>query len=283
MLPVVPEMFVPEMLVEVSEVITPFVEVRLVKTPVLGVVAPIEELLIGELVMVPPLMVSESTTMPSVILLPGKVIEPVATKLVEVSEVKVPLVELKLLVPRLVVKKLVVVRDVPFAFVKDNPVEKRLVEVALPSVTLPEEVRLVIVPFVEVKFVKTPVLGVVPPIEVLLIVEFAIDPPSIVKALVTKASVIEFAGRVRPVKTTRLVVVFEPATRFVILALVEVAFVAFTLVELIVSEFKYVIVELLIVVVAKVVLPVTLSPPEMAIVPPLITMSGVPVTEVLFK
>jgi hypothetical protein len=94
----VPLALVNSKLVVVAEAKKALVEVRLVKTPVLGVVAPIEELLIGELVMVPPLIVKALVTKASVIESAGKKSEPVTERLVEVTLVEdklaiVPFVE----------------------------------------------------------------------------------------------------------------------------------------------------------------------------------------------
>lgn len=82
------------MFVVVIEVAINFVAVALVKTPVLGVVAPI-----GLLLMVPPEIVSASTTLLSVILFTGKVTVPKAVRLPKnalVDETLVPVAEVKL-------------------------------------------------------------------------------------------------------------------------------------------------------------------------------------------
>lgn len=103
-----------------------YVLVTFVNTPVDATDAPI-----GVLSILPPLMVSPSTTKASVMLFDGSVNVVPIVKLLAV-----------ILVPdavpneRFVPNKLVEVTLVPLAFVKVSPVEKKLVEVAFVEVTL---------------------------------------------------------------------------------------------------------------------------------------------------
>lgn len=176
-----------------------FVDVMFVKMPVLGVTAPI-----GVLLIVPPLIVTASTNMPSVMLFAGKVITPVALKLVVVREVNTPFVNELFAAAKFVVKKLVVVSDPPTEVVKARPVEKKLVDDAETKTA-----------FVEVKLVNTPVLGVMAPIEVPLIV-----PPEIVSPSTTIASVTDPVGKFRAPMTPRFVVVTPTKVELVKLVLV---------------------------------------------------------------
>ena len=219
------------------------VEVRLVKTPVFGVVAPMVVLL-----MVPPTMVRASATMASVTELFGKAKVPETFKFVVVALVTV------MFVPFAVVKVRpasevapVILRLVEVALIRvvlpraTVPLAEKLVEVRLDIVTLPKLVgpvmfRLVAemlvevsevplervndslvvvievnIPLVEVRLVKTPVLGVVAPIAEPLIGVLIIEPALIVILSTTMASVIEFEGRLRAPLTYRLVlVIFVP-------------------------------------------------------------------------
>lgn len=109
-----------EIFVEVSEVAIKLVAVAFVKTPVLGVVAPIEELLI-----VPPLTVNASVTNASVMLFDGKPTTPVTDKLVLVTLVPSAVANVKLETLPLVEvtetwKALVEVTMVPLAAVKTS-------------------------------------------------------------------------------------------------------------------------------------------------------------------
>ena len=191
---------VTERLVEVSDVTTALVEVIFVKMPIDGVVLPI-----GVLFIVPPEMVRLSITMASVTELVGSARTPVTARLVEVSEVKTPFVKVPFVVLKLVVKKLVVVSEPPTEVVKVRPEEKRLVDEA--------EVNTA---FVEVRPVKTPVLGVLAPIGVLLIV-----PPEMVSPSITIASVTELFGKFKLPVIARFVPVAFVNRIFVVVTFVE--------------------------------------------------------------
>ena len=134
-------------------VVKRLVEVALVKIPVEGVMNPI-----GVLLMVPPLMVRPSTTNVSVIELVGRVICPVALKLVVVTLVARILVGLKFVTANVVKNPLVEVMEVPLA----TPNE-RLVEVTLP---MSEVRKLVVVAKRLVEVILVPVSGPerVPPV-----------------------------------------------------------------------------------------------------------------------
>ena len=213
------------------------VEVRLVKTPVFGVVAPMVVLL-----MVPPTMVRASATMASVTELFGKAKVPETFKFVVVALVTVmfvpfavvkvrPASEVAPVILRLVEVELIRV-VLPRATV---PLAEKLVEVRLDIVTLPRLVgpvmfRLVAemlvevsevplervndslvvvievnIPLVEVRLVKTPVLGVVAPIAEPLIGVLIIEPALIVILSTTMASVTELLGKLKTPETERLV------------------------------------------------------------------------------
>ncbi len=110
----------------------------MVKIPAAGVVRPIEEPLIGVLVIVPPLIVRPSTTIASVIELFGRFTAPLTFKLVDVTLLIVVLP--KLVMP--LTYKLVEVTPVPLALVKD-----KLATVPI-AVRFGKEVEAVIVKYV---------------------------------------------------------------------------------------------------------------------------------------
>ena len=123
-----PFKFVNEMLVDVRDcpfavpnarlVANAFVEEMLVNTPVAGVTKPI-----GVLLMVPPSMVKPLTTMRSVTELVGRVICPVALKLVVVMFVATTFAGLNVVTANVLKKPLVDVSEVPFAVPKERFVE----------------------------------------------------------------------------------------------------------------------------------------------------------------
>jgi hypothetical protein len=92
-------------------------------------------------------------------------------------------------------------------FVVDAFVMTALVAVSVPEVvSVPVTARFVVVAFVDVLFVKTPVDGVVAPIEVELIVLFATVPPSMVRLLATCESLAV------PMRSAKLIPKVEVAT-----------------------------------------------------------------------
>ena len=125
--------------------------------------------MIGELVIVPPLMVIASTSMPSVMLFAGKVITPVALKFVVVTFVNEPLMNDPLVEARFEVKKFVVVSDPPMLFVKVSPDEKRFVDVTLPKATWPRALKLVEVRLLPEAFVKVRPAKLVSPVAAKLV------------------------------------------------------------------------------------------------------------------
>ena len=101
-----------------NEVVKRLVELALVKMPVAGVTKPI-----GVLLMVPPSMVKPLTTMRSVTELVGRVICPVALKLVVVMFVATTFAGLNVVTANVLKKPLVDVSEVPFAVPKERFVE----------------------------------------------------------------------------------------------------------------------------------------------------------------